>query len=131
MQSTYRVQGMTCGHCVEAVSREVTKLAGVTDVLVDLDSGDVTITSTDGLELADVQAAVEEAGYELTAMAPQPTELEYSQICPRCGDEFSGPDRDSVADLVVAHARDAHRHDLDRHVVLAHLEGVRPDDLDG
>ena len=56
---------------------------------------------------------------------------DYTQVCPRCGDEFTGPNPDRVADLVVAHARDAHQHQLEaRRVVLADLRGVRPDELD-
>ena len=52
----------------------------------------------------------------------------YSQTCPRCGDEFSGDDIDTVSDAVVAHARQAHHHELDRAIVRAHLEGVHPND---
>jgi hypothetical protein len=37
-----------------------------------------------------------------------------------------GEDKDAVADAVIDHARNAHRHSLDREVVLAHLEGVHP-----
>jgi hypothetical protein len=55
---------------------------------------------------------------------------DFSQLCPRCGDEFTDTDPDRVADRVVAHARDAHQHRLERRVVLAHLYGVRPDELD-
>jgi len=54
----------------------------------------------------------------------------YSQTCPRCGDDFSGEDKDSIADQVVEHARVDHRHALDRDVVLAHLEGVHPEERD-
>jgi hypothetical protein len=54
----------------------------------------------------------------------------FSQICPRCADEFSDDDPARVADLVVAHALEAHQHRLERRVVLAHLYGVRPDELD-
>ena len=54
----------------------------------------------------------------------------YSQQCPRCGDTIEGEDRDDVADAVVAHARDAHHHQLDRQVVLAHLAGVHPHDFE-
>ena len=50
----------------------------------------------------------------------------FEQTCPRCGRAFSGDDKGAVADAVVAHARDDHRHDLDRDVVLAHLESVHP-----
>lgn len=63
--STYTVSGMTCGHCVAAVAAELGRLAGVTDVTVDLDSGRVDVTSTGPLADADVAAAVDEAGYDL------------------------------------------------------------------
>ena len=52
--------------------------------------------------------------------------MTYEQLCPRCGEAFVGDDKDVVADAVVEHARTAHGHVLDRHVVLAHLEGVHP-----
>ncbi|HEX8770329.1 MAG TPA: cation transporter [Acidimicrobiales bacterium] len=64
--STYTVQGMTCGHCVNAVTAELTKLRGVSAVDVELDTGAVTVTSSAPLGTLDVAAAVEEAGYELT-----------------------------------------------------------------
>ncbi|OZV75539.1 copper-transporting ATPase [Micromonospora echinospora] len=62
---TYQVQGMTCGHCVSAVSSELGAVAGVTDVQVDLPSGQVTVTSDAPLETETVRAAVDEAGFEL------------------------------------------------------------------
>jgi copper ion binding protein len=64
---TYRVQGMTCGHCVQAVSTEVGALPGVTTVDVDLATGAITVTSERRLDTDEVRAAVEEAGYELVA----------------------------------------------------------------
>jgi copper chaperone len=62
---TYRVEGMTCQHCVNAVRGEVGQLPGVTTVAVDLDGGTVTVT---GAQIDDsaVRAAVDEAGYGLT-----------------------------------------------------------------
>jgi copper ion binding protein len=63
--STYTVVGMTCGHCVSAVSEEVGGLPGVTEVEVDLPTGAVTVTSDTPLDDAAVAAAVEEAGYTL------------------------------------------------------------------
>ena len=65
METTYRVTGMTCGHCEQAVSTELRALPGVTGVRVDLASGDVTVTSDQPLDAAAVRAAVDEAGYEL------------------------------------------------------------------
>lgn len=65
--TTYRVEGMTCGHCVSAVTTELSKLADVTGVEVDLDSGEVTVTSDASLDDEAVRAAVDEAGYEMTS----------------------------------------------------------------
>ncbi len=56
---------MTCGHCVNHVTEEVKKIAGVTAVDITLESGAVAITSDSGVSPADVEAAVVEAGYEL------------------------------------------------------------------
>ena len=67
MTTTYTVSGMTCGHCVSAVSAEIGKLPGVSAVDVDLASGKVTVTSAGPLDDADVSAAVSEAGYQLAA----------------------------------------------------------------
>ena len=64
--STYTVTGMTCGHCVNAVTEEVTALPGVTAVDVDLASGRLTVTSDAPVDDEAVRAAVDEAGYELT-----------------------------------------------------------------
>jgi copper chaperone len=64
--STYTVAGMTCGHCVNAVTEEVAQLPGVTAVDVDLASGGLTVTSDAPVEETAVRAAVEEAGYEVS-----------------------------------------------------------------
>ena len=61
--TTVRVEGMTCGHCVAAVTEEVRAIPGVTDVAVELDSGLVTITSDEPVDGAALAAAVDEAGY--------------------------------------------------------------------
>jgi copper chaperone len=61
----YTVVGMTCGHCVSAVTEEVSQLPGVTAVDVDLASGGLTVTSDAPVEDSAVRAAVEEAGYEV------------------------------------------------------------------
>ena len=65
MQTTIKVSGMTCGHCVSAVTMELSLLPSVTEVDVDLESGQVTITSDAALELAQLATAIDEAGYEL------------------------------------------------------------------
>ncbi|WP_100501577.1 heavy-metal-associated domain-containing protein [Geodermatophilus chilensis] len=63
--ASYTVVGMTCGHCVNAVTEEVSAVPGVTAVDVDLASGGLTVTSTEPVDAAAVKAAVEEAGYEV------------------------------------------------------------------
>jgi copper chaperone len=63
--TTYTVAGMTCGHCVNAVTEEVAKIPGVLDVRVDLTSGSVEVASQQPLDDAAIADAVEEAGYEL------------------------------------------------------------------
>jgi copper chaperone len=65
--NTYAVKGMTCSHCVNAVSTEVGALPGVRKVDVDLETGGVTVTSDQPLDIEAVRGAVDEAGYELVA----------------------------------------------------------------
>lgn len=64
---TFVVKGMTCGHCVGSVTDEVTKLPGVVDVQVELSTGEVTVESEAPLDMSDVDAAVDEAGYEVVS----------------------------------------------------------------
>lgn len=62
---TFVVRGMSCEHCVHAVTEEVEKLPGVRNVRVDLGTGVVTVDTDNLLSASDVAAAVDEAGYEL------------------------------------------------------------------
>lgn len=67
---TINVDGMTCGHCVNAVTEEISKISGVTEVNVDLHAGEISpVTITAGSEIsdADIAAAVEEAGYSIVS----------------------------------------------------------------
>jgi copper ion binding protein len=65
--NTYHVAGMTCDHCVSAVTSELTQLTGVREVSVDLPTGGVTVTSDAPLPIDQIRQAVDEAGYELAA----------------------------------------------------------------
>lgn len=56
---------MTCGHCVAAVTEEVSAIEGVESVEVDLETGMVTVTSTADPTREQMAAAVDEAGYAL------------------------------------------------------------------
>lgn len=63
---TYSVQGMTCQNCVNHVTEEVSEIDGVENVAVDLASGRLDVTASE-VDDAAVKAAVEEAGYSVSA----------------------------------------------------------------
>jgi copper chaperone len=63
-ESTYTVTGMTCGHCVQSVTEEVSAVPGVSDVDVTLETGRLVVRGEDVDEAA-VRTAVDEAGYRL------------------------------------------------------------------
>jgi copper chaperone CopZ len=66
----YLVAGMTCSHCVHAVTEEISAIDGVESVEVDLKEGGVSrvdVVSTRPLASTDVEAAILEAGYSLAS----------------------------------------------------------------
>lgn len=62
MTTTFSVPGMSCGHCVEAITGEVGKVDGVTEVAVDLDTKLVTVAGGDHDAIV---AAIDEAGFDV------------------------------------------------------------------
>ena len=60
----YAVKGMTCGHCAAAVTEEVSKIAGVRDVTVEVAAGRMVVDADDTVTDDLIRPAVEEAGYE-------------------------------------------------------------------
>lgn len=62
---TYEVVGMTCDHCVRAVTEEVGAVTGVSQVTVDLLAGRVRVTTEETVPVVKIREAVEEAGYAL------------------------------------------------------------------
>jgi copper chaperone len=63
--TTLLVDGMTCDHCVSSIRRAVGEVEGVTDVAVDLPTGQVTVTAETPPDQDALRAAVEDAGYDL------------------------------------------------------------------
>jgi len=59
------VKGMSCGHCVAAMTKAMTSLPGVSNVAVDLGSGRVSYDSTAPIPREDLDRVVKAAGYEL------------------------------------------------------------------
>lgn len=66
---TYRVEGMTCGHCARSVEQEVSELAGVEAATVDLSAATVSVDSADEIPEQRLSTAVTEAGYVLAGRA--------------------------------------------------------------
>ncbi len=62
-ETTYTVPGMHCGHCERAVREEVSAVAGVESVEVDLEGKIVSVRGS-ALDDAAIRAAIVEAGYE-------------------------------------------------------------------
>jgi copper chaperone len=65
--SEYVVSGMHCHHCVSSVTEEVSAVTGVTDVKVDLDTGQLIVTSETEIPFSSIETAVDEAGYRVAA----------------------------------------------------------------
>ncbi|MDF9817187.1 heavy-metal-associated domain-containing protein [Streptomyces sp. SPB162] len=82
-RTTYTVAGMTCDHCVKSVTTEISKIAGVTDVDIDLPTGELTVASTETVDDAAIADAVDEAGYTVVAAADQPEQASGS-CCGTC-----------------------------------------------
>ena len=64
--TTFTVTGMTCGHCVAAVTEEVSKLDNVSRVDVDLATGMVVVESEGPIDPEAFETAVDEAGYTVS-----------------------------------------------------------------
>ena len=62
--TTYSVPGVSCEHCRVAITGEVSQLAGVDSVDVDLGAKRVTVTG-DAFADAAVRDAIDEAGYDI------------------------------------------------------------------
>jgi copper chaperone CopZ len=61
---TYSVPGISCGHCRTAITGQVTNVAGVSAVDVDLECKVVTVTGA-GVDDAAIRDAIDEAGYDI------------------------------------------------------------------
>jgi copper chaperone len=63
---TLNVEGMSCSHCVNAVTNAVTALAGVSGVNVDLAAKTVTVDFDEAeVSLDSIKEAIEDEGYDV------------------------------------------------------------------
>lgn len=63
MNQTFQVQGMSCGHCVKAVTQAVKRVDPAAEVRVDLDGGKVEVQSD--RDRAAIAQAIQEEGYRV------------------------------------------------------------------
>lgn len=64
-----KIEGMTCGHCVSSVTKELEKVAGVSEVSVDLATASAHISAENSVSQEQLQAAIDEAGYKLISVS--------------------------------------------------------------
>ena len=65
MEKTINVKGMTCPHCVKHVTKALSGMDGVTDVVVDLDAGTASFKTSRDIPHTELAAVLDDAGYEL------------------------------------------------------------------
>jgi copper chaperone len=65
MTTTVKVKGMSCNHCVMAVTKALNQVGGVEKVDVHLDKGEVAIDHSNPIDMASVQDQIEKAGFEV------------------------------------------------------------------
>ncbi|RWS44197.1 copper chaperone [Bacillus mycoides] len=65
-QLTLKVEGMSCGHCVNSIESNVKELNGVEQVKVQLTEGTVKVTiDSSVVTLKDIVAVIEDQGYDV------------------------------------------------------------------
>lgn len=68
MKEVLTVDGMSCGHCKKAIETSVGELAGVTNVAVNLEAGDVTVEFDEAkTSVAAISETIEDQGYDVKA----------------------------------------------------------------
>ena len=60
-----KIKGMSCNHCVMAVTKALNEIEGVSDVKVNLSKGEATFEETGGVDLNTVKDKIKKAGYEV------------------------------------------------------------------
>nr|WP_241030514.1 cation transporter [Paraburkholderia sp. Ac-20347] len=63
----FNVEGMSCQHCVDAVTRAIHEQDAAAKVQIDLAAGRVSVESTQSADV--LKAAIDEAGYTVKGTA--------------------------------------------------------------
>ena len=62
---TIKIKGMTCNHCVMAVTKALEKIDGVNDVKVDLAKGEATFDEVKPVDMEVIKERIRKAGYDV------------------------------------------------------------------
>lgn len=62
---TIKISGMSCGHCVKAVTEAIDHVPGTKDVQVSLEKGEASFETEGNVDLDQVKEAVRQAGYQV------------------------------------------------------------------
>jgi copper chaperone len=65
MMTTIRIKGMSCQHCVKAVTKALSEIAGIKDVQVDLAKGEATFDEVQPIDQELLRERIKKAGFEL------------------------------------------------------------------
>lgn len=68
--TTIKIQGMSCGHCVKAVTNALSGVDGVTNVKVSLEKNEAVFDSSKDVDMEEIKKAVEEQGYKVDIKLP-------------------------------------------------------------
>jgi copper chaperone len=63
--TTIKIKGMTCNHCVMAVTKALEEIGGVKNVRVDLKKGEATFDEAGPVDMNTIREKIKKAGYEL------------------------------------------------------------------
>jgi copper chaperone len=64
MKTTIRIKGMSCNHCVAAVTKALNQIDGISDVQINLDKGEATFDHGTSVDMAQIKEQIEKAGYQ-------------------------------------------------------------------
>jgi copper chaperone len=63
--TTIKVKGMSCNHCVMAVTKALGTVDGIQDVKVSLEAGEAVFEETRPVDMAAVKEKIKKAGFEV------------------------------------------------------------------
>ena len=67
MKKTIKIEGMTCGHCVESVDTALNALKGISEVKVDLEGNKATVEA-ENVDDKTIKEAIEDIGFDVVGI---------------------------------------------------------------